>query len=234
MSHRQVPSESRNPHEGHRERLREKFLKNGMDALNSHEILEFLLFYVHPRANTNEIAHELIHRFGSVKGVLDADYEELLQVPGVGHRAATLLTFLPRLLSVYTADGLPECLADTQQRCRFFQSRLLFETSEVVLLACLNDKLEVLRCAVVGRGAPEHVQIDHQALMRAILFTRCTCAVLGHNHPMGVAVPSFEDVRVTEEIRNFLKTAGVTLYDHIIAAGGKVISMRETGSFQPD
>ncbi len=228
-----MSAEKQNPHAGHRERLRRKFLEFGIQALAEHEVLELLLFYVHARCNTNEIAHALLERFGSIRGVLHADYDELLRIRGIGERGATLLKLLPGIVQLCETETLrADCLLDPTLRCRYFSGHLSYEKQEVVLLACLNSRYQVVRCVEIGRGEPNHVQIDNQQLLRAILFSNCTCAILAHNHPMGIAAASFDDIQVTSRVKELLHSVNVQLLDHVIVGGdGKVISMVETGAF---
>ena len=75
-------------HEGHRKRMRGKFLQSGKDAFHEHEMLEMLLYYSNARGDTNPLAHTLIDEFGSFSGVLDASFEDLLKVKGVGENMA--------------------------------------------------------------------------------------------------------------------------------------------------
>lgn len=236
MSKQKKNAAPENPHEGHRERLRKKFLTFGIQALAEHEVLEMLLFYVHARCNTNGIAHALLDKFGSIRGVMNADYEELQQIKGIGEKGATLLKLLPGILQLYETEELrADCLMDPVLRCRYFCGHLAYEKQEVVLLACLNSRYQVVRCVEIGRGEPDHVQIDNQQLLRAILFSNCTCAILAHNHPMGIAAASFEDINVTSRVSDLLRSVNVLLLDHVIVGGdGKVISMSETGAFSPD
>src|SRR5690554_309432 len=91
-------------HEGHRERLKGRFLEEGLDYFNQHQVLELLLFYVIPRRDTNPIAHKLIDKFGSLSGVLDAGYEHLIKEGGLSPNAATFLSLLPDLCRRYLND----------------------------------------------------------------------------------------------------------------------------------
>ena len=95
-----------NPHDKHRERLRQIFLECNPEKLPDHMILEFLLCYAIPRIDTNGIAHELINRFGGLENALDADIEELMKVPGIGENSALLLKTVPLLCSRYAANKL--------------------------------------------------------------------------------------------------------------------------------
>ena len=82
-----------NPHLGHREKLRQRFIhENGFEHFEDHQILELLLFYANTRNDMNPVAHALLNEFGSLKGVLEARPEMLMNVPGVGEKAATLIS----------------------------------------------------------------------------------------------------------------------------------------------
>ncbi|MDR3085540.1 MAG: hypothetical protein LBU47_04405, partial [Christensenellaceae bacterium] len=97
-----------NPHEGHRARLRDRAAHEGIQGFSSHEVLELLLFYSIPRSDTNELAHRLIDRFGSLSSVLDADFEDLRSVPGVGSSTALFLSHLRDVLALYMRDRFGE------------------------------------------------------------------------------------------------------------------------------
>lgn len=225
-------TEKSNPHAGHRERIRKRFLENGLAGFSEHEILEFLLFYVHSRANTNEIGHALISQFGSLKGVLDADYDQLLEVKGVGERGAALIKLLPQIFKVYsTPTSQNKSMKKIDERCEFFYFQLHDEKQEVVLLACLDDTLRLRYVQEVGRGMPDRVVIDPQRLLKAALASGCTNFMLAHNHPMGIPAASYDDIRVTESIQKLLQTVHLRLIDHVIVADGRSISMVGNGSF---
>ena len=90
-----------NLHEGHRQRLKERFLREGLDHFEPHTVLELLLFYAVPQRDTNELAHRLIARFGSLDAVFDAAFDELCAVEGIGRNTATLLKLVPDLTRRY-------------------------------------------------------------------------------------------------------------------------------------
>ncbi len=219
-----------NPHSGHRERVRERFYRNGLDGFSDHEILEFLLFYVYAQKNTNDIGHDLLRRFGSLNGVFDAEYEELLQVKGVGERAAMLLKLIPEISHKYHGnERLKVQMRKAEVRCRYFQKELDGRSDEHVILGCLNDQWWLQSIHTIASGIPDQVQINPQKLLRAALASGCSNFVLAHNHPKGMAVASYEDIRVTENIRRLFESVQFRLVDHIIVGDGKSISMLETG-----
>lgn len=221
-----------NPHAGHRDRMRKRFQETGLAGFSEHEMLELLFFYVHAQKNTNEIGHALIGQFDSLKGVLDADYSDLLQVKGVGERGAVLIKLVSQLIKAYHSSGTQNIsLQQVGERCSFFYGQLSAETQEVVLLACLDDQLCLQRILEIARGMPDHVEIDPQRLLRSALASGCTSFMLAHNHPKGLPVASYGDVRTTESIAEMFRTVHLHLIDHVITADGRSISMFDSGSF---
>ncbi|MBR6617539.1 MAG: DNA repair protein RadC [Oscillospiraceae bacterium] len=219
-----------NPHAGHRERMRERFHKNGLEGFSDHEILEFLLFYVYAQKNTNDLGHLLLQRFGTLSAVFDAEYEELIQVNGIGERAAMLIKLMPEIARKYYGnDRISVSLKKSEARCSYFLKELGTRSEEVILLGCLTDHWRLHSLYTLATGSPDQVQIDPQKLMRLALASGCTTFVLAHNHPKGIAVASYEDIRVTESIRRLLENVRMHLVDHIIVADGKSISMLECG-----
>ncbi len=222
-----------NLHAGHRERMRKKFLKSGFTCFSEHEVLEFMLFYVYRRRNTNELSHMLINRFGSLENVLKAHRSELLSVDGVGECCVTFLNSLWGLLHYFhmnpTEKGV--CMKDADARCEFFRSRLMLEQNETVMIAYLDDSYCVEHDAVIARGTPGDVHICLQSLMRDILNMHCNVVMLAHNHPKGTTMASSDDIRLTREIGGLCQKLGIGLADHVIVADGKAISMIEEGLY---
>lgn len=224
--------EEKNLHAGHRKRMRRRFYETGLAGFADHEILEILLYYVYSQKNTNPLGHMLINHFGSLKAVLDADYEELVQIKGIGERGASLIKLLPQIFKIYdTSNDLNKSLKKPEARCAYFYEKLKNEKQEVLLLACLNDNLRLQYIHEIARGVPDHVVINIQKLIKTALAAGCTNFMLAHNHPMGLPLASYEDVHTTENIRRLMGEVQMKLIDHIIVADGRSISMAETGCY---
>ena len=132
--------EKKNPHAGHRERMRERVRKHGFEGFAEHEILEYMLFHVIRRGNTNELGHALLDTFGSVSEVFRASYDELLQVPGIGPACADYIIYLRELylaLDRYSTEGAS--LRTPEERCAYFLRKLDFEQEEMLVAVCLDD-----------------------------------------------------------------------------------------------
>ena len=220
-----------NIHEGHRARMKKRFLTHGLDNFDDVNVLELLLFYALPRRDTNRIAHALLKRFGSLSGVLDARAEDLVTVEGVGENAACLLRLIPALSQRYVIDKTPQTEpVDTPTLAgRYFLPYFLYETEEVVRALLLDARRRPLLCQEVGRGVVNAAEVRARQLAELCLAHRASGVILAHNHPSGVAMPSAEDELLTTRLAKALSLLGVELCDHIIVAGCEYVSMRESG-----
>ena len=219
-------------HRGHRDRMRAKFLKQGLEGFQEHEMLELILFYALPRVNTNELAHRLLQRFGSLADVLNADFHALRDVKGMGESSAALLTLVAQLSRQYRLSSRKkQTLGNFDETCAYFRDLYLGETEERLRLACLDDQLRLMSCGVVSEGAPSSVPVRMRRLVEYALQQKSELVVLAHNHPNGTAMPSPEDIAATQKIFNVLKSVGIQLVDHIIVAGEQAVSLREYGAF---
>lgn len=210
-------------HEHHRERLRKRFLNEGMDSFESHNVLEMLLFYSIPRRDTNEIAHRLIERFGSLSGVFDADYEELLKVDGIGENSAVLIKMIPQISRRYMTEGaLGDKVFDTAEKIgKYFSAKFTGETNETVYMMMLTSSFGLISCDVLHRGSVNSSQITTRKLIEKVLSSKASMVVLAHNHPGGLAIPSAEDICTTRIMHEALSIVDVRLLEHFVVAGEK-------------
>lgn len=222
-------------HDGHRERMRERFRGHGLDNFNDINALELLLFYAAPRRDTNALAHALIERFGTLPAVLEADETELLAVPGIGENAVTLLRLIPEMSRRYLRDKTPsDAPVDSATAAgRYFIPRFMYETGEVVYALLLDARKRPIRCEAVSRGTVDAAGINPRQLAELALQYKASAMILAHNHRSGVTLPSVEDEAVTARLSRALDLLGVELSDHIIVAGSNYLSMREAGYLRP-
>ena len=218
-------------HKGHRERLKQRFLKEGLDQFTDIQALELLLFYAIPQRDTNPIAHALLDRFGRLSQVLDASFEELKKVPGISDHSATLLTLVTELARYYQVDCAQrvECLT-TLEACGSYLVPYFFgRSSETVFLLCLDAKCKVLCCKEVGQGSVNSASISVRKVVETALAANATTVVLAHNHPSGVALPSEEDILTTRRIAAALNAVEVHLADQVVVADGDYVSIAQSG-----
>jgi len=218
-------------HDGHRDRLRQSYLEHGLMSMNDINALELLLFYAIPRRDTNEIAHRLLDRFGSLDGVFSTPAEELREVEGIGENAAALLTLIPEIMKksrISKARKIRQ-IHSSDDAGAYLLPYFLNERDEVVYLICLDSKRAVICCAEMGRGVVNSVDTGIRRIVEKALKVRASSVIIAHNHPDGLALPSREDEVFTCALFNALETVGIRLEDHIIVAEDDYTSMADTG-----
>lgn len=220
-------------HDGHRERLKARFSEHGLDSFNDLNALELLLFYAIPRKDTNVIAHELLDRFGSLSAVFDASLQELTEVPGIGESAALLIKLVPQMMKKSELSKVSDIkqFRRSSEAARFLVPRFMGEKDEMALLLCLDARSVLICCEVLNRGVVNAVDISTRRLVELALKHKASTVVLAHNHPDGIAMPSREDEIFTGKARTALELMGIGLMDHIIIAGDRYFSMRDSGLF---
>lgn len=221
-----------NIHKSHRKRVREKFSETGFEGWREHEILEMMLFYVIPRADTNPLAHTLIKKFGSLAQVLDADISALKKTEGVGEATAVYLKALGRLMPEYTKSKWPKnktVFTNSTVAGLFCVDYIGNETEEVLAVICLDSQSAVKKKEIVSRGLVDRVDVSIRKIAEAAFSSGAKYIVLCHNHPSGVPHPSQQDIELTHSIIKALSPLNIELFDHIIVGGRSFSSMAERG-----
>lgn len=222
-------------HDGHRQRMRERYLREGLDHFSDVQVLEFLLYYTIKRKDTNPIAHALLQRFGTLSQVMEAPIDELKKVEDVGIESAMLLHFANALGRYYMVNrAMQQKILSTTEKCGdfllpFFRGR----RNETVYMLCLDAKCKFLCCREVGEGSVNSAAVSPRKVAEIALGAGASSVVLAHNHPSGVAVPSAEDVQTTYRIAQALDTVEVILADHIVVADDDYTSMLQSGYYSP-
>ena len=220
-------------HSGHRDRLRAKYLENGAESLAPHEIIEMLLFNAVPYRNTNDIAKSLLDRFGSLSGVMDASIEQLIEA-GLTRNQAAFLKLIPDVTRLYMIDksSRPEHIVSWEALPGVIMNRFigLMDTEHVYLLL-VDKKMKEVYSGMLTKGSFNASEVSIRRIVDLALRHGAVGAVLAHNHPSGLAMPSPEDTASTDVIRRSLRLVGVRLLDHYIVADGECVSMRDSGLF---
>lgn len=215
------------PREGHRSRLRKRFLLGGRAAMEDWELLELLLTYAVPRQDVGPLARGLLKRFGNLATLVHQSPDRILEVPGVGASGATLVTLLQellvRVLSQRIRPGVkissPEDVAD------YLRLALGFCQREKVLLLCLSSANRLIRCSCLVEGTVNQAPVYPREVAREALSSGATAVILVHNHPGGQCWPSAEDLELTRRMAESLQRVDVRLHDHLLVAGGQVYSI---------
>ena len=216
-------------HEGHRERVKKRFLRHGLTGFEDHNVLELLLFYAVPRQDTNLLAHRLLETFGTLDRVFEALPEELTAVPGIGEHAAALIRLVPAAAQRYleAKESMTDILPDVDSVGRYLVPRFMSLRRECVMLLCLDMKMKLLDCRVIGAGSLSAANFSVRDIVQVCLLYNTKYAVLAHNHVDGIAIPSREDIYATQEVRKALDLVDIRLLDHIIVAGQDFVSMKD-------
>ncbi len=218
-------------HNGHRERVKNKFLKDGLDGFEQHAVLELLLYYGIPLKDTNPIGHALLQKFGSLSAVFDAPFEELIKVDGVGKSAATLIKLIPQLCRRYqeNADKDKNWIFSYDEAGKLLINKFIGRTDEVIVLMLLDSRNRMIYCDVVNEGTVTTANIYVKKIVKLAVQYNAAYAILSHNHPSGYCMPSKQDMNSTMWIYEALKTVEVKLIDHVIVSDSDFFSMAKSG-----
>lgn len=211
-----------NVHVGHRARLRRRFVEEGLDAFEDHQVLELLLFFAIPRRDTNELAHLLLRRYGSFASVLEADPLDLASSEGIGEAAATLLSLVPALTRRYSVGRARQArhtLSTSERAAEFLVPFMAGRTEEVFYVVCLDTQCRVIVPALVSEGLLDRAHVEPRAAVEAALRHKAHSVILAHNHPTGRARPTTADHRVTERLVAAFGAIDIAVRDHLIVAG---------------
>lgn len=221
-------------HAGHRQRLKERFLEEGLDSFTEAHALELLLFYAVPQKDTAPMAHALLEHFGSITGVLEAPVSALEAIPGIGKNAATLIQLITAMSRYYMVHRTAShTILPTVNSCgAYLLPRFFGRRKETVYALSLDARCKVLACKLLGQGTINSTGVPLRTIVEYALSSGATSLVLAHNHPSGIALPSQEDIDTTQRLATALDAVGVLLADHIIVADDDFVSMAASGLYQ--
>ena len=217
-------------HDGHRQRLRGRFIEYGMESFTDIEALELLLFYAVPRRDTNALAHALLEYFGSYRGVMEADLDTLEKVPGIGENAAVLIKLVAAHGTRYQAAlrSSIKRIGSVEDAGAYLRPFFAYAKRELLYLMCLDARQTVIRCHLLAEGASGQVNMAARDVVELALFDKAVSVILAHNHPSGIALPSDSDIATTKHLQEVLSLVGVELCDHLIFADDEFVSLRDS------
>ena len=224
--------DGKNPHAGHRLRLRQRFRdEGGFESFKDHEILEFLLTYGTPRRDVNGLAHELLDKFGSLKAVLEARPEMLQTVKGIGEAQATMITMAVPLARVWERCAMTQQnrITNRVELEAYCKGKLMGARTERFIVICVDAQCKVLGQRVISEGSLSEVSAYPRSVMETALNYNAHSVFFCHNHPGGTCAPSTEDVSSTLQLQRLLNGVGILVLDHVIVAGTKTYSMAQHG-----
>ena len=218
---------------GHRERLRRRFLLGGGRDMPDYELLELLLTIAIPRRDVKPLAKELIRKFGSFAGVVNAPLEELMLVKGVKENTAAVLRIV-RECSVRSSwqslKGMDAPgISDFDAMVDYCRSAMAYQTVEEFRIIFLNSKLYVIGEEIQQRGTVDQVAIHPREVIKSAMMHGASAMILVHNHPSGIVTPSKADMEITKRIKEAAEAVSIRLFDHLIISKSSVYSFHNQG-----
>lgn len=218
-------------HKGHRQRMREKLLLSEKCNLPEHELLEMLLYYSIPRRNTNDLAHLLLRKYGSIKEIVNAPIEELMAFQQIGTSSAVLLRLLGEIFSKYTSDLSHRQKLDSVDKIEeYLKWKFCKETEECVYLLMLDKSFSLIDCKKISTGGAREVVANKKACFNAAFDAKACYVVLAHNHLSGIAAPSSEDRAASLNLQLGFNLLGIDLIEHFIFCGDKFVQILNNGN----
>ena len=219
----------KNPHKGHRQRVKNRVINEGIDSFEDHQILELLLFYCIPMKDTNELAHQLIQHYGSLSGVFDADPRDLCDQIGVTENTAVLLSLIPSLARRYQQGKFREkaVLNSTTKAGEYTMALFTGRLNEAFYVICLDSQNKVNQATLLHEGTINEAPVYPRLIVETALRHQAASIILAHNHPGGSQKPSQADLDVTRKIKLATEAIAIPVVDHIIVAGAGYYSFAE-------
>ena len=211
---------------GHRKRLKGRFIKNGANALADYELFELLLTYSIPRKDVKQTAKQLLRKFGSVAGIIDADLSLLISSDGVGENSAVLIKLIKALNVGYSAEALKnrKKISSASSAEEFVISTLSGSGDERFLVIFLDTKNNIIDHEIMFEGTLNQTAVYPRKILESVFNRKAASIIIAHNHPSGDVTPSREDINITAKIKTACTAADIEILDHLIVGKGKCFS----------
>jgi len=232
MTIKEDPRNEKRPHYlGHRKRLRERFLKNGLESFEDYEAIELLLTLAIPRKDVKEAAKKAIKQFGSFRGVLDAPLEELRKIKGIGDVAPVALQIIKEAVTRYLKQRsqVGFSLADQKVLFDYCRSALGALTNETFKVIYLDSGYHIIGDETLEEGTVDRATVYPRRVMDSALRHHASVLVFVHNHPNGDIAPSEEDKTLTRALILAAQILQIKVLDHIIVSKDSIFSFRQEG-----
>ena len=219
----------KNLHTGHMERLRELYLKEGIDRFEIHQALELLLFYGVPRRDTNPLAHKLLDEFGSISAIFDAPIPQLKRV-GLTDNTIALIKLIPDFARLYHNDRTDynKKHIEVSKLCDYFRPKFIGRTNEVMYLLLMDKKQKELFCGIISKGSSNTTDVPITRILELAVMYNADYVAIAHNHPSGLALPSGPDIETTKMVYDALRLMNKRLVDHVIVCEDDEVSMAQS------
>ena len=220
-----------NQNEGHRQRLRHKFLKSGLDGFHDYEIIELLLTLGTPRKDCKSVAREALKKFGTLKSVLEADPSKLKEIKGIGDNNVFGLKITQAVSRRFLADRImdQDFMRSSEEVMEYLKHNLRDKTREIFMVIYLNGRNQILQMEELFEGTLTTSAVYPREVVKRALDHAAAALVFVHNHPSGNPKPSQDDITITKKLKEAVEAIDVLVHDHLIIAGNDVYSFAEHG-----
>ena len=217
--------------EGHRQRLRDKFLNSSLEGFHDYEIIELLLTLGTPRKDCKQSAKEALMKFGTLKAVLDADAVDLKTVRGIGDKNVFGLKIAQAVARRYLADSVvdKDFIRSSKEVLEYLQHNLRDKNRELFMVIYLNGRNQIIKMEEVFEGTLSTSAVYPREVVKRALDNEAAALVFVHNHPSGNPNPSKEDLTITNKLKEASQSIDVVVHDHLIIAGNEVYSFTDHG-----
>lgn len=215
-------------HSHHRQRMKDKFIKYGLDVFSEHEVMELLLFYVLPHVDTNEIAHQLINKGGSFVGSFQMSYDEMKSVSGIKDQAATFLKLIPELARYYAVKEVTMSESSSmsyEQIAQMCVSSYIGRRKETLLAFYFDSQMHYICTSLVSEGGFHSVSTNIASIVDRMREVGAVNCVLAHNHPSASMAPSSDDLDSTLRIQKLFSQFSLTLVEHFVISGNSYLGI---------
>jgi len=220
-----------NSNRGHRQRLREKFLKSGLDGFHDYEIIELLLTLGTPRTDCKQPAKDALKKFGSLKTVLEGNPKDLKEIKGIGDHNVFGLKLTQHVARRYLADRIVDMdyIRSSEDVLDYLRHNLRDKSKEVFMIIYLNGRNQILKMEKLFEGTLNTSAVYPREVVKRALENDASALVLVHNHPSGNPSPSQDDLTITKKLKDAVKTIDIYIHDHLIIAGNDIYSFADHG-----
>ena len=224
-------NDKRHRGEGHRGRLREKFLRTGLDGFHDYEVIELLLTFATPRRDCKQAAKSALRRFKTLPGVMEASSEELQEVDGIGPKNLIGIKLVKAVADRYLASRLERktVLGNSRQLFEYLFHTMRDKQRERFNVIYLDAKNRVIATETLFKGTLTASSVYPREVVRAALKHGAAAVIFAHNHPSGDPAPSREDVAVTRQLLFACRTVGITVHEHLVVGNNRYFSFADNG-----
>ena len=217
--------------EGHRGRLRQRFLAAGLDGFLDYEVIELLLTLATPRKDCKDAAKRALEEFKTLQGVLEADARELLEVPGIGPKNMFGIKLVKAVSERFLAKKVmsTDAIANSRDLYTYLNGAIRDKTRECFVAIFLDSKNRVIGMETLFEGTLTASGVYPREVVRAALQHHAAALILAHNHPSGEPRPSGEDMAITRQLVFAGRIMGITVHEHVIIGDNRYFSFADQG-----